>query len=157
VNSLPEAGVRIGQLGDAETIGQLLHDFNREFNELTPGPERLAERIRELLNEGQITVLLAGTAPDGLAVLRFRPAIWTAALECYLAELYVVPSLRGRGLGRALMQAVLAAARRRGADRIEVGTSESDVAARALYESLGFSNREGSPQGPVMYFYEREL
>lgn len=69
----------------------------------------------------------------------------------------MVPSRRGRGLGRALMQSALAAARRRGADRIEVGTSESDVAARGLYESLGFSNREGSPRGPVMYFYEREL
>jgi ribosomal protein S18 acetylase RimI-like enzyme len=149
--------VRFAQLADAEGIGQLLHDFNREFGEPTPGPDRLAERVRELMNEQQITVLLAGTAPDGLAVLRFRPAIWSEALECYLAELYVVPRLRGRGLGRALMQAVLAAARRRGADRIELGTSDSDVAARALYESLGFSNREGSPHGPVMYFYEREL
>jgi ribosomal protein S18 acetylase RimI-like enzyme len=55
------------------------------------------------------------------------------------------------------MQAALATARRQGADRIEVCTSESDVAARALYESLGFSNREGDPHGPVMYFYELEL
>jgi len=31
------------------------------------------------------------------------------------------------------------------------------VAARALYESLGFSNREGKPGGPINYFYEREL
>jgi ribosomal protein S18 acetylase RimI-like enzyme len=157
VSSPPEPLVRLAQPADAERIAQLLHDFNREFGEPTPAPDRLAERVRELLKEEQITVLLAGTAPDGLAVLRFRPAIWSEALECYLAELYVVPRLRRRGLGRALMQAVLAAARRRGADRIEVGTSDSDVAARALYESLGFSNREGSAHGPVMYFYEREL
>jgi ribosomal protein S18 acetylase RimI-like enzyme len=157
VSSPPELGVRLGQQADAERIGQLLHDFNREFDEPTPGPARLAQRVSALLNEEQITVLLAGKPADGLAVLRFRPAIWTAALECYLAELYVVASLRGRGLGRALMRAALAEARLRGADRIEVGTSESDVAARALYESLGFSNREGSPHGPIMYFYEREL
>ncbi|MGI8414446.1 MAG: hypothetical protein ACR2QA_18550 [Solirubrobacteraceae bacterium] len=37
------------------------------------------------------------------------------------------------------------------------GTGDEDVAARALYESLGFSNREGKPEGPVNYFYEREL
>ena len=35
--------------------------------------------------------------------------------------------------------------------------SEDDVAARALYESLGFSNHEGQPDGPVNYFYELEL
>ena len=40
---------------------------------------------------------------------------------------------------------------------MDLGTSEGDVAARALYESLGFSNREGPPDGPISYFYEREL
>jgi hypothetical protein len=40
---------------------------------------------------------------------------------------------------------------------MDLGTSEDDVAARALYESLGFSNREGKPDGPINYFYEREL
>ena len=46
--------------------------------------------------------------------------------------------------------------REAGATRIELGTSEDDVAARALYESVGFTNRE-KPGGPVMYFYERDL
>jgi ribosomal protein S18 acetylase RimI-like enzyme len=90
-------------------------------------------------------------------VLRFRPAIWTNALECYLAELYVVPERRGRGLGRALMQTAIEVARSQGADHMDLGTSDDDVAARALYESLGFSNREGKPDGPLNYFYERDL
>jgi ribosomal protein S18 acetylase RimI-like enzyme len=102
-------------------------------------------------------VLLTGEPPDGLAVLRFRKAIWSQGLECYLAELYVVPAMRGRGLGRALMQAAIDLARERGADYMELGTGEQDVAARALYESLGFSNREGKPEGPLNYYYEREL
>jgi hypothetical protein len=40
---------------------------------------------------------------------------------------------------------------------MEIGTSETDTAARGLYESAGFTNREGKPDGPVMLFYEREL
>jgi ribosomal protein S18 acetylase RimI-like enzyme len=48
-------------------------------------------------------------------------------------------------------------ARGRGADRMDLGTSEDDVAARALYERLGFTNRDGGAGGPVMYVYEREL
>jgi ribosomal protein S18 acetylase RimI-like enzyme len=149
--------VRRADLDDADAVGRLLDDFNREYDEPSPGSDALAERIRELLGGGQFVVLLVGDGPDGLAVLRFRPAIWTRALECYLAELYVVPALRGRGLGRALMEAALEVARREGADRIELGTSDDDVAARGLYESLGFTNRERPPDGPVMYFYEREL
>ena len=153
----PELAVRRAEVADAEAIGQLLHDFNTEFDDPTPGPRALCERVRELLAAGEITVLLGGSGPDGLAVLRFRPAIWTAALECYLAELYVVPDRRGQGLGRTLMEAAIELARREGADYMDVGTSEDDVAARALYESLGFSNREGKPDGPILYFYEREL
>jgi ribosomal protein S18 acetylase RimI-like enzyme len=90
-------------------------------------------------------------------VLRFRPALWSDALECYLPELYVVPHKRGHGLGRALMEAAIDVARREGADHMDLGTSEDDVAARALYESLGFSNREGKADGPISYFYERDL
>jgi GNAT superfamily N-acetyltransferase len=149
--------VRIAQLADAESVGQLLHDFNREYDEPTPDPDPLAERIRYLIDEGHATILLGGAGPDGLAVLRFRPSIWTLALECYLAELYVVPQRRREGLGRALLQAAIELARSEGADHMDLGTGEQDVAARALYESFGFSNREGKPDGPINYFYEREL
>jgi len=153
----PEAAVRRADVNEAEAVGRLLHDFNREYDEPTPGPAALAERVRALLAGGEIAVLLGGAGPDGLAVLRFRPAIWTEALECYLAELYVAPGRRGRGLGRALMDAAIELARDEGADHMDLGTSDDDVAARALYESLGFSNREGGPDGPISYFYEREL
>jgi ribosomal protein S18 acetylase RimI-like enzyme len=149
--------VRLAGTADATRIGELLHDFNSEFDEPTPGSERLAARMRGLLGESQTAVLLVGAGPDGLAVLRFRPGIWSDALECYLAELYVAPPLRGSGLGRELLEGAIEYARSRGADHMDLGTGEQDVAARALYESLGFSNREGRPDGPVNYFYEREL
>ena len=150
-------GVRLAGVADAETIGQLLHDFNQEFTEPTPGSRVLGDRIRRLLDAGDTAVLLVGDGPDGLAVLRFRPAIWSDGLKCYLAELYVAPDRRGQGLGRALMQAAIEYARSRGADHMDLGTSDDDIAARALYESLGFSNRESRPDGPINYFYEREL
>jgi len=142
---------------DADAIGQLLHDFNTEYHDVTPGPVRHAEWIRRLLAGGDTMVLLGGTGPDGIAVLRFRGAIWSDGLECYLAELYVVPQRRGQGLGRALMETAIEVARARGTDYMDLGTSEDDVAARSLYESLGFINREQGPNGPITFFYEREL
>jgi ribosomal protein S18 acetylase RimI-like enzyme len=69
----------------------------------------------------------------------------------------VVPPRRGQGLGRRLLEAAIGAARAEGATQMELSTSEADVAARGLYESAGFTNREGTPDGPVMYAYEREL
>lgn len=149
--------VRRAGAGDAGDIARLLHDFNTEYDEITPGPAAIAQRVGELLDGGGTAILLVGDGPDGLAVLRFRPSIWTPGLECYLAELYVVPALCGHGRGRALMEAAIELARREGADYMELNTGEADVAARALYESLGFSNREGRPDGAVQYYYERDL
>jgi ribosomal protein S18 acetylase RimI-like enzyme len=152
-----DLGVRSAGAADAEAIGRLLHDFNTEYEEITPGPEAIADRVRELMAGDDFVVLLGGSEPRGLAVLRFRPSIWTPGFECYLAELYVQPDQRRQGLGLALMHAALEAARRHGADYIEVATSENDTGARALYERLGFVNRERPPDGPVMLMYEREL
>jgi GNAT superfamily N-acetyltransferase len=152
-----DLAVRCASAADAHAIGHLLHDFNREYDEPTPGPSVLAERIGRLLGAADTVVVVGGPGPDGLAVLRFRPDIWSESLECCLAELYVAPGRRGEGLGRALMNAAIDQAKRHGAGRMDLGTSEDDVAARGLYESLGFTNREGAPDGPVNYFYEREL
>lgn len=149
--------VRLASERDVAEIGRLLHDFNREFGEQTPSSAALADRLRQLLNNGDTAVLLVGGGPDGLAVLRFREAIWTLGLECYLAELYVAPHRRGQGLGRALMVESLKEARTRGALTMNIEVDEPDVAARGLYESLGFTNREGGADGPLMYVYEREL
>jgi ribosomal protein S18 acetylase RimI-like enzyme len=149
--------VRLADADDAAAIGRLLYDFNREFDEPTPEPSALAERLRQLIERGDTLVLLGGNGPDGLAVLRLRAAIWSAGLECYLAELYVAPASRGRGLGRALMEAALSQARLHGADSMDIGVDEPDLAARRLYESLGFTNRAGGAGGPLMYVYEREL
>jgi GNAT superfamily N-acetyltransferase len=149
--------VRRAEPSDAPAIGQLLYDFNHEFGEPTPPPAALAERMRELLAGGDTVVMLGGEGPDALSVLRFRPAIWSTGLECYLAEMYVVPAMRGQGLGRAVMEASIREARDRGADTMDIGVDEPDHVARRLYESLGFTNRTGGPDGDLMYVYEREL
>ena len=119
--------MRLAGVADAESIGGLLHDFNSEFEEPTPGPARLAERVAYLLNEDHATILLAGSGPDGLAVLRFRrgsgarrsSATWPSCMSSRPA--------RPRP-GTRLMRAAIALARERGADQMDLGTGEGDVA-----------------------------
>ena len=55
------------------------------------------------------------------------------------------------------MNAALQEARDRGADTMEIAVDEPDVAARRLYESVGFTNRTGGTDGPLIYLYERDL
>jgi len=151
-----EIQIREATVEDASEIARLLHDFNTEYEEQTPPVPELTRHAERMLREGEMTVLLAGEGPDGLALLRFRPSVWTEQQEAYLQELYVVPALRGNGIGEALMQAVLATCRDREAAWIELNTGETDTAARGLYAKLGFTNEEG-PQGTAMLYYELEL
>ena len=139
-------------------VAQLLHDFNREYDEPTPPVADLTIRLTELLEHDRLTVLLARDAgtPVGVAVLRLSPSLWSRGQELYLAELYVVPERRGQGFGRALITRALEAGRDRGADYAFLVTSEEDRAAQRLYEAAGFRSTEGE-DGPSMIAYEREL
>ena len=139
---------------------QLLHDFNVEYDEPTPPPDELAGRLAELIGADHVTVLLArvpGTgAAAGVAVMRVQPSVWSRASEAYLAELYVVPSRRGEGYGRALITEAMRVAREQGADYAFLVTSEDDQLAQRLYQAAGFRRTEGAG-GPLMLAYEREL
>lgn len=141
---------------DAADVARLLHDFNTEFETETPGVAELTRHAERMLREGEMTVLVAGEEPLGLALLRFRPSVWSEKSEAYLQELYVVPRRRGEGIGQTLLEAVLTLCREEGAGWVELNTGETDVAARRLYEKLGFTNEEG-PEGATMLFYEREI
>jgi len=83
-------------------------------------------------------VMLAGTVtlvPDGSGS---GPHGWPEAVPV-LRLLATHPSARGRGIGRALAEACLVRARGLGAHEIGLHTAPFMVAARALYESLGFA------------------
>lgn len=143
---------------DAAAIALMLHDFNREFGDPSPGPATLEPRVRRYLEDGTKHWLLAGPGdPHGLAQLELRPSVWSDRPVACLEELYVKPAHRGAGSGRALMEAALALARRRGAWSVELATGEDDDAARKLYESLGFRNRIEGPDDARALYYELEL
>jgi ribosomal protein S18 acetylase RimI-like enzyme len=153
----PRSEVHRATQDDATTVARLLHDFNAEYDEPTPAVPVLAERLRELLAAEEIAVLLAGDPPLGFALFRTRPSLWSKAGDTYLEELYVVPEQRGEGIGGALLDAAIEAARAVGADHFELTTGEDDKAAISLYKSRKLTNSEGGPDGPRMLYYELDL
>jgi GNAT superfamily N-acetyltransferase len=71
----------------------------------------------------------------GIAHCFMRPSTWSRAGYCYLEDLFVDPTIRGVGAGRALINQVIEYARSQKADRVYWTTKENNTTARKLYDS----------------------
>ena len=72
----------------------------------------------------------------GFTHYHFHRSTWLIEDTCYLQDLYVSPDIRGSGAGRALIMAVVEAAKRHGTERVYWLTQEYNADARALYDTL---------------------
>lgn len=85
------------------------------------------ERVVLLAEEGGLVVGMVGGS------LGLDPSL------AELSSLWVAPGARGRGVGAALVRALVAWARERGARLVELWLTEENVGARRLYEREGFA------------------
>ncbi len=137
---------RVWQAGpeEAEAVARLIVAFRDHNGRDWPSDNAMLAGVERLIERPETVYLLAApdadSAPAGVCQLRFRHSLWTAALDCWLEDLYVAPEARRRGVGDALVAFVLEIATGRGARRVELDTSEGNTGARALYESHGFSD-----------------
>jgi ribosomal protein S18 acetylase RimI-like enzyme len=132
-------GVEIRPLGRDDLADALA--LVRELYGL-PAAEPDAHRAQyeALVNDPDATPFLATTegAAAGLIVFRFRRRLNHATFEGWISDLVVREPFRGRGIGRALVAAVIAESRLRGSHRIQLEVAYDRAAARALYAASGF-------------------
>jgi ribosomal protein S18 acetylase RimI-like enzyme len=89
-------------------------------------------------DDGGALVGLASLGRGTSLKTRHRAVVW---------GMYVAPEARGRGVGHALMDALIAHARTLGGvERLTLGVESGNAPARALYQSLGFVTYGVEPQ-----------
>jgi GNAT superfamily N-acetyltransferase len=77
----------------------------------------------------------------GIAHYIFRPSTWAVNDFCYLEDLFVDPTVRGTGAGRALIEALTEIARKAGSERLYWTTAPDNSTARRLYDKVATTNR----------------
>jgi len=95
--------------------------WQRIFDPAEPVHARLAEQ---------------GGAVFGLVHYLFHPSTTMREPICYLQDLFTDQAARGRGAGRALIDAVYDEARAAGSSRVYWHTHETNAVARALYDRV---------------------
>jgi|UniRef100_UPI00404A414D GNAT superfamily N-acetyltransferase len=74
----------------------------------------------------------------GFTHFLFRPSTWAINNYCYLEDLYVDSDIRGKGVGRALINEVVERAQTKGSPRVYWTTQNNNSQARVLYDSFGY-------------------
>ncbi|RQW96261.1 GNAT family N-acetyltransferase [Micromonospora inaquosa] len=102
-----------------------------------------------LIDRGQVRGIYARLDGNmvGIAHYLFHTSVWGAG-RCYLAELFVDPHARRRGIATAMIEWVARDAEEHGAPRLYWNT-EVDAEARALYDKVGVY------RGYILYNYSR--
>ncbi len=126
---------------DADEVLQLLAELGRPAVAEDSSPQR--DTYLDHLVADDATIFVAddlGTIA-GLASLWIRPRLnWTTP-EAWIPDLYVGDEFRRRGIARALLDACVREARRRGCHRLVLESGHERAAAHQLYEQYGFVHR----------------
>ncbi|MEV0993067.1 GNAT family N-acetyltransferase [Streptomyces sp. NPDC049949] len=137
--------VRVAGMGDVEVAGALFRGYLDFYEVKVEDPDAPRAFLAERIRAGESLVLLADVPEAGtvgfaqvyrtFSSLALRP-MWI------LSDLYVDPSGRRTGAGRALLREVLRRAREAGVCGVQLETAYDNHVAQALYEAEGFEREE---------------
>jgi ribosomal protein S18 acetylase RimI-like enzyme len=156
--------VRDALPGELSAVGDLRVAAYRADGFLSEDSE-YAPILRALGADGKGEILVAADGPrlTGTVMLRYWPDgnVLRGTGEAEIRALAVAPAARGRGVGRALLDAVMGRAAERGVRYLTLLTEPEMVVAQHMYTSAGFvrlPDRDWSPRpGEILLAYGRPL
>lgn len=140
--------IRAATLADIPALLELMEPFTTAGGYPFDAVEATASFTSLLSNPALGGVFLAEITGEaaGYVVLTVRFAMEYSGLEGYSDDLYVRPAVRRQGAAHALLEALFADCRQRGAKAVLVEVGQSNTAAQQLYASFGLrgwtDNRE---------------
>lgn len=128
-----------------ERLLPLIAAYQRFYEVEEPDEERNRSFFRRFLAPSDDGLLLGARSGEqilGYACLYWHFSSLEAAETVLLNDLFVEEEARGRGIGRALIEASAAVARERGAPYLEWSTAPDNRTAQRLYDAMGAERSE---------------
>ncbi|MGI4834736.1 MAG: GNAT family N-acetyltransferase [Janthinobacterium lividum] len=129
--------------GDNAALARAIRETLTEFGAAKPGTayydeatDHLYELFSQTARSAYFVAELEGEVLGGGGIF---PTENLPANTVELVKLYLLPTARGRGVGKALIDHCLQAARANGYARVYLETTEELTQAIPLYEKLGFT------------------
>jgi GNAT superfamily N-acetyltransferase len=116
--------------------------FSQEA-EFVPDDAKQTRALEKILADdsvGRIHVARDGGRVVAMASLLYSISTAEGGLAASFEDLVVLPGYRGKGVGKALLQHVIAEARKQGVLRLTLLTDRQNERAQALYRKLGFAD-----------------
>jgi ribosomal-protein-alanine N-acetyltransferase len=124
-------GIQVRRIVHPGDLGPVLEIEEVSFN--NPTTRQWYERELERPEVCFIYILQTPESPAAAFC-----AFWRVADQAHINNLAVRPELRRRGVGRQMLEAVIAEARRLGAASLSLEVRRSNIAAQRLYLRAGF-------------------
>jgi ribosomal protein S18 acetylase RimI-like enzyme len=138
--------VALGTAADCDECAGLLVDQLREHG-IEASPDTLARVLDVAITDmrrGFLMLARDGGRVVGVAYVATILSAEHCGLVAWLEELYVTPDCRQRGIGTALVTAVLEQARNAGIAAIDLEIDAGHKRVISLYQRLGFRRLERS-------------
>jgi len=119
-----------------ELIGELA-DYERAPNEAVATPELIHEALFGERPSAEAVIAEWEGSPAGFALFFHNFSTWLGRPGLYLEDLFVRQTMRGRGIGKALLLHLARLARERGCGRMEWSVLDWNQPAIDFYRSLG--------------------
>ena len=121
-----------------------LFDAYRQFYEQKPDLGGARAFLSERLTEEESIVLLAKDGDRAVGFAQLYPSFSSISMRriWILNDLFVSPTGRGRGIGKALLKACEGLAVETGAKELILETMKTNLTAQHLYESTGWKRDE---------------